>query len=50
MQEEPNTDGHYVIENVQRTDEGLYKCVATNKGGTDQAEVDLDVKSKCVCV
>ena len=50
LEEESNTDGHYVIEEVKRTDEGLYKCVASNHGGFDEAEVDLDVRSKCVCV
>ncbi|XP_070201986.1 neural cell adhesion molecule 2-like isoform X3 [Littorina saxatilis] len=42
--EQPNTDGNYIIEKVNRTDEGLYQCEATNKGGSDTSDVTLDVK------
>ena len=38
--------GELLISNVQNTDAGAYKCVATNDAGSDSATVNLEVGCK----
>ena len=38
--------GQLLINNVQDTDAGAYKCVATNDAGSDSATVNLEVGCK----
>ncbi|XP_076457540.1 neural cell adhesion molecule 2-like isoform X2 [Babylonia areolata] len=44
LMEQRSTDGEYVIENLKRTDEGVYSCNAMNKGGNQSETLNLDVK------
>lgn len=36
-------NGTLLIRNLSMSDEGLYRCIASNRGGTDNRTVALDV-------
>ncbi|XP_076438652.1 neural cell adhesion molecule 1-like [Babylonia areolata] len=41
---ENSTRGYLLIESVNRTDEGLYECVAMNQGGSENVSVEVNVR------
>ncbi|KAK7471696.1 hypothetical protein BaRGS_00035669, partial [Batillaria attramentaria] len=44
VNDEPSTNGRLRLEKVTRDQEGIYTCVATNKGGEDRQDVRVDIR------
>nr|KAG5686588.1 hypothetical protein BaRGS_013366 [Batillaria attramentaria] len=44
VNDEPSTNGRLRLEKVTRDQEGIYTCIATNKGGEDRQDVRVDIR------